>query len=73
MPNILADGGDAVPPDLSELARGLSDWVAAQVRHGHRCLPFLVDGGDAVSARICAAWRRRAVKLPRDRTGSGLA
>jgi hypothetical protein len=48
VPGILADREDAVPPNLSELERVFSNWLALQVRHRPRGQPFPADGGDAV-------------------------
>jgi citrate lyase beta subunit len=45
VPDILADREDAVPPNLSELARVFSDWLALQVRHGPRGLLSLRTAG----------------------------
>jgi len=44
VPDILADREDAVPPNLSELARVFSDWLALQVRRRAEGDAFTRDG-----------------------------
>jgi hypothetical protein len=44
VPGILADREDAVPPNLSELARVFSDWLALQVQRRAEGDAFARDG-----------------------------
>jgi hypothetical protein len=63
VPDILADREDAVPPNLSELARAPSDWGTLQLQHGPRGQPFPADGEGAVPP-VGTSWEGHSPLCP---------
>jgi hypothetical protein len=73
VPRLVSDRGDAVPPGLSDVAKGTSDVIVLRVGDGPRCLRGLVERGDAVPPEFMRPQGRGRVVVLCDSIASGLA
>lgn len=70
---LVPDRGDAVPPGLSDVAKGTFDVIVLRVGDGPRCLRGLVERGDAVPPEFMRLQGRGRVVVLCDSIAFGLA